>query len=186
MYSQSIVLEPAPNDAPSHRDKSQSPKPPIEVKGQGHICKKLLLLDGVPNKKNIHGLIGLEPAPNDAPSHRDGSQSPKLPIEVKGQGHICKKLLMLDGVPNKKCIHDPIGLQPAANDAPSHRDGSQSPKPPIDVKGQGHICKKLLLLDGVPDKKIIHGPIGLEPAPNDAPSHRDGSQSPKPPIEVKG
>ena len=38
------------------------------------ICKKLLLFDSVPNKKFIHGLLGLEQAPNDAPSHRDGSQ----------------------------------------------------------------------------------------------------------------
>ena len=56
-------------------------------------AKNHYFFDGVPNKKFIHRPIGLGKAPNDAPSHKDASESTKTPIEVKGQGHICKKRL---------------------------------------------------------------------------------------------
>ena len=125
------------------------------------ICEKPLFFDGVPNKKFIYRPIGLKKAPNDAPSHKDASQSTKSPIEVKGQGQICEKPLFFDGVPNKKCIYCPIGLKKAPNDPPSHKDASQSTKLAIEVKGQGQICEKPLFFDGVPNKKFIYRPIGL-------------------------
>ena len=85
-------------------------KSPIKVKGRGHISEKPLFFEGVPNKKSIYRPIGLGKAPNDAPSHEDASQSRKLHIEVKAQGHICEEPLFFDGVPNKKFIYRPIDL----------------------------------------------------------------------------
>ena len=99
----------------------------------------------------IYRPIGVGKTPNDVPSHKDVSQSPKSPIEVKGQCQICEKPLFFDGITNKKFIFPPIGLEKAPSDAPSHKNGSQSTKSHIEVKGQGLTCEKPLFFDGVPN-----------------------------------